>query len=128
MEYEVWHFIVHAEGGYRGSSKDAHLAELWEHHVALGADEVLKDALLALQGRHVTVLLKAVLVAQVVHPQRCLAPARSIHLPHTTCCQTRVKNYGLAMIIQTGRDSLCTTMLSHTALSAQKAHHLKAAP
>jgi len=62
------------------TSGDAHLLEVGQDHVPFGSDELLKYGLLAPQTGCVLVLLKAVLVAQVVHPQLLLPSACCIHL------------------------------------------------
>ena len=57
------------------------LVQVWQDHVALGSDELLKYGLLAPQAGRVLVLLEAVLVAQVVDPQPLAFPACCIDLP-----------------------------------------------
>ena len=61
------------------------LVQVWQDHVALGSDELLKYGLLAPQAGRVLVLLKAVLIAQVVDPQALALPACCIDLHPAQC-------------------------------------------
>ena len=59
--------------------------QVWQDHVALGSDELLKYRLLAPQAGRILILLKAVLVAQIVDPQALAFLARCIDLPPAQC-------------------------------------------